>query len=130
MIAQNCNPNQIASKTPPQTWTKKGCREAAEYGVDHGEDTRCYDSCNTQQRPTRLLQGGEKQTWFFELILKYSYGFCLDWQQHLNEQFCEEIDTKDNVIPVVSMATDMLDGIYPSRVLCNHLVSQSSFQTL
>lgn len=77
-----------------------------------------------------LTAGWGEADLFFELILKYSYGFCLDWQQHLNEQFCEEIDTKDNVIPVVSMATDMLDGIYPSCVLCNHLVSQSSFQTL
>lgn len=76
-----------------------------------------------------LIAGQGEANCFFELILKYSYGFCLDWQQHLNEQFCEEIDTKDNVIPVVSKVTDMLDGIYPSRVLCNHLVSWSSLQT-
>lgn len=77
-----------------------------------------------------LTVGWGKQTCFSELVLRYSYGLCLDWQQHLNEKFCEEIDTKDNVIPVVSMAMDMLDGLYPSCVLCNHLVSQSSFKTL
>lgn len=77
-----------------------------------------------------LTAGWGKQIWFFELVLRYSYGLCLDWQQHLNEKFCKEIDSKDNVIPVVSMAMDMLDGLYPSCVLCNHLVSQSSFKTL
>lgn len=77
-----------------------------------------------------LTVGWGKQSCFSELVLRYSCGLCLDWQQHLNEKFFEEIDTKDNVIPVVSMAMDMLDGLYPSCVLCNHLVSQSSFKTL
>lgn len=53
----------------------------------------------------------------------YSYVFCLDWQRHINELFCEKIDTKEPVDLLVSMTTVMLDGIYPSCMIHKHLVS-------
>jgi len=126
-MAQNCNPNQLASKE------KKEQRKSVEnswiqHGLRRGHTLLSF--LQHSATSSTLTAGWGEADLFFELILKYSHGFCLDWQQHLNVQFCEEIDAKDNVIPVVSMAVDMLDGIYPSRVLCNHLVSQSSFQPL
>lgn len=44
--------------------------------------------------------------------------------------FCEEIDSNDNVISVVSMTTNMLYGIYPSYIVLNHLVSKALVKTL
>lgn len=38
--------------------------------------------------------------------------------------------SKDNVISVVSMTTDMLHGIYPSCIVLDHLVSKSLVKTL
>lgn len=66
----------------------------------------------------------------FDLVPKYLFEFYLNWRQLLIAWFCEGIDSKDNVISVVSMTTDMLHGIYPSCIVLNHLVSKSLVKTL
>lgn len=66
----------------------------------------------------------------FNPVPKYLIEFCLNWWQFLNAWFCKGIDSKDNVISVVSMTTDMLHGTYPSCIVLNHLVSNSLVKTL